>query len=121
VFQLTCPECGHETTYVLSRLVPVETGGLPLSRQLRVLRDTKGLGQRELAGRIGMSQSKLSRIELGKQLPTVDEVTAWAEAVGAPENTEQLVATLTEAATYERVAARQSASRASGGPERIAR
>lgn len=72
-----------------------------LGAELRLLRDLKGLGGREMARRIGISQSKLSRIELGAALPSEAEVTAWAEALGAPEETERLLETLTDAVRIE--------------------
>jgi transcriptional regulator with XRE-family HTH domain len=72
-----------------------------LGTELRLLRDLKGVGGRELARRIGISQSKLSRIELGAALPSEAEVTAWAEAVGAPEQNQRLLERLTDAARTE--------------------
>jgi transcriptional regulator with XRE-family HTH domain len=72
-----------------------------LGTELRLLRDLKGVGGRELARRIGISQSKVSRIELGAALPSEAEVTAWAEAVGAPQETGRLLEKLTDAARTE--------------------
>lgn len=72
-----------------------------LGTELRLLRDLKGVGGRELARRIGISQSKLSRIELGAALPSEAEVTAWAAAVGAPEQTQRLLEKLVDATRTE--------------------
>lgn len=72
-----------------------------LANELRLLRDLNGISGRELAQRIGMSQSKISRIEAGAMLPSIGEVTAWAEAVDAPGETQQLLERLTEAARTE--------------------
>ena len=72
-----------------------------LARELRVLRDMSGVSGRDLAKRIGISQSKVSRIEAGTALPSVAEITAWARAVGASEETERLLATLADVARSE--------------------
>ncbi|MEV7008141.1 helix-turn-helix transcriptional regulator [Streptosporangium sp. NPDC051022] len=72
-----------------------------LAAELRRLRDLSGLSGRELAQRIGISQSKVSRIESGTALPSLPEVGAWAEAVAAPAQTRELLQILTEAAFTE--------------------
>src|SRR5688572_16411052 len=54
-----------------------------LGAELQRLRTQAGLSGRTLARRLGLSQSKISRIELGTSLPTTNDVAAWAEAVGA--------------------------------------
>lgn len=72
-----------------------------LAAELRLLRDLGGVTGRELAARIGISQSKVSRIEAGATLPSVGEVTKWARAVSAPEEVQRLLEILTEAARNE--------------------
>jgi transcriptional regulator with XRE-family HTH domain len=72
-----------------------------LANELRVLRDLSGVSGRDLAERIGISQSKVSRIEAGTAQPSITEVTEWARAVGATEETERLLATLEEVARSE--------------------
>lgn len=72
-----------------------------LATELRTLRELNGVSGRELARRIGISQSKLSRIEVGTALPSIDDVTAWAEAVGASDETQGLLERLTDAARTE--------------------
>jgi transcriptional regulator with XRE-family HTH domain len=67
-----------------------------LAAELRRLRDRAGLSGRQLAERIGVSQSKVSRIESGLTIPSEPEVTAWAAAVAAPEATVTLLAALTD-------------------------
>jgi len=67
---------------------------------LRRLRDLAGISGRDLAQRIGISQSKVSRIESGATLPSLPEVMAWADAVGTAEAAGWLAA-LTEAAFTE--------------------
>jgi len=72
-----------------------------LAAELRRVRDLAGISGRDLAHRIGISQSKVSRIESGASVPSAPEVAAWAEAAGAPAETRQLLATLTEAVFTE--------------------
>lgn len=57
-----------------------------------------GLGGRELAAQIGISQSKLSRIEAGATVPTMPEVMAWADAVNTSNEVRDHLIQLTEAA-----------------------
>ncbi|GLY79703.1 helix-turn-helix domain-containing protein [Actinoallomurus iriomotensis] len=68
-----------------------------LANELRVLRDLSGISGRALAQRIGISQSKVSRIEAGSAQPSVTEVVAWARAVGASDEVERMLADLVEA------------------------
>jgi len=72
-----------------------------LAAELRRARDLAGISGRDLAHRIGISQSKISRIESGASVPSAPEVAAWADAVGAPDETRLLLASLTEAAFTE--------------------
>lgn len=54
-----------------------------LAFELRALREKKGLSQRELAERVGTTQSAIARLEAGNispSLPTLDKVAA---ALGA--------------------------------------
>ena len=53
-----------------------------LGAELRRLREQAGLSGRQLADQIGVSQSKVSRIECGAALPSLPQVTGWAAAVG---------------------------------------
>lgn len=72
-----------------------------LATELRMLRDINGITGRELAGKIGISQSKVSRIEAGVVLPSAAQVTAWAKAVGAADKTQALLDRLTDASRTE--------------------
>lgn len=54
-----------------------------LASALRGLRLGTGLSTTQLAERLGMSQSKVSRLELGRVTPTLDDVDAWTRATGA--------------------------------------
>jgi transcriptional regulator with XRE-family HTH domain len=56
-----------------------------LGRALRRLRkEVAGLSGDELAERISISQSQISRYELGYRVPTDDEIRRWGRATGAP-------------------------------------
>lgn len=65
--------------------------------RLRTLREqaVPRLSGTALAARLGWAQSKVSRIETGKQLPTDEDVIAWCQAVDADDRTHaELVAQL---------------------------
>jgi transcriptional regulator with XRE-family HTH domain len=54
-----------------------------LAGVLRALRADSGLSSPQLAGLLGWSQSRVSRIERGITLPKADDVEAWARATNA--------------------------------------
>jgi transcriptional regulator with XRE-family HTH domain len=54
-----------------------------LAAALRDMRTDAGLSTTQLAGRLGWSQSKVSKTELGRSRPQPDDVDAWARATGA--------------------------------------
>ncbi|WP_218021581.1 helix-turn-helix domain-containing protein [Nocardia acidivorans] len=66
-----------------------------LAAELRRLRDIAGISGRELAKRVGISQSTLSRIEAGRVVPPLPQVLDWAKAVGVEPDS---LRALTEAA-----------------------
>jgi transcriptional regulator with XRE-family HTH domain len=71
-----------------------------LGTELRRLREQAGLSGRELAARIKISQSKVSRIEAGMAMPTLPQVKRWAEITeAAPETTKSLVSLAEQAFT----------------------
>jgi len=72
--------------------------GRRLAEELRRARSMSGVSGRDLAHKIGISQSKVSRIESGLSVPSLPEVRAWAEAVQASDETSHLLLVLTEAA-----------------------
>lgn len=72
-----------------------------LAVELRRLRDLAGISGRDLAQRMGISQSKVSRIESGATIPSLPEVVAWAKAVGASAETRERLIAVTEAAFTE--------------------
>ncbi|MFE7271297.1 helix-turn-helix domain-containing protein [Streptomyces sp. NPDC057623] len=53
-------------------------------RELRVESPDGRLTGTELARRLGWPQSKISKLENGRQTPTDDDLRAWAEVVGQP-------------------------------------
>lgn len=55
-----------------------------LATRLLALRREAGLSQPGLARACGWAQSKVSRIEGGKQLPSADDASVWASACGRP-------------------------------------
>lgn len=62
--------------------------------RLRRLREDSGLNGKQLAAALAWPHSKVSKIELGRQRPTVEEVQAWAERTGAADDIEDLLADL---------------------------
>lgn len=84
-----------------SGLGAAPTGRQQLASALRQLRDLAGVSGRELAQRIGISQSKVSRIESAIVVPSLPEVTAWAETLGASPEAHGRLRALVEAAFNE--------------------
>jgi transcriptional regulator with XRE-family HTH domain len=72
-----------------------------LAAELLRLRDRSGLSGRALAPLVGISQSKVSRIEAGTTTPSVREVTRWADAVGTTVEVRAELESLTEAVLTE--------------------
>ena len=85
-----------------------------LGAALRRLRKNAGLSGEQIAGATDISQSRVSRIELGQQIASPDLVSRWGRACGA-DNTEldQLVA-LAESAATENVSWRKAISQGLG-------
>ncbi|MFC8124640.1 helix-turn-helix domain-containing protein [Streptomyces sp. NPDC057302] len=69
-----------------------QQGRTALGARLRELR--AGVSQRILAERLGWPQSKISKIEAGRQTPTMEDLASWARAVGQPAAAEELGARL---------------------------
>lgn len=77
-----------------------------LAALLRGLRVDAGLSQTAFGERAGLDQSKVSRLETGRQVPTVVDADAWARGAGLPaERHADLVqraeAALTEAVSWQ--------------------
>ncbi|MFE5582610.1 helix-turn-helix domain-containing protein [Kitasatospora sp. NPDC056531] len=67
---------------------------IALGQRLRELRAEGGLTGRQLAERVGWTQSKVSELETGRQTATLDDLKAWAEGVGQPHASSELAARL---------------------------
>ncbi|MFE9252461.1 helix-turn-helix domain-containing protein [Streptomyces sp. NPDC007088] len=65
---------------------------IALGNRLRTLRRQKGITARALAATCGWHESKISRIENGKALPSNQDITKWGEACGASAEVDELVA-----------------------------
>jgi transcriptional regulator with XRE-family HTH domain len=74
-----------------------------LAAALRALRRDAGLSGEGLAGLLGWSQSKVSKIENGRTRPAVADVMAWADATGAGEEARSALVGLVEAASAQTV------------------
>jgi len=88
-----------------------------LGGRLRAVREAAGLsgaGLAEVLG-AGWKQSKVSKIETGRQLPTAEDLTAWASATGV--EVEPLLALRAKAAAEYTAYKEESAS--AGGPLRM--
>jgi len=72
-----------------------------LGTELRRLRLLAGLSGREVARQLGIGHASVSRVENAQQVPSLPEVNAWADAVGASQETRALLVTLVEAALNE--------------------
>ena len=73
-----------------------------LIARLTELRETAGLSENALAGRMGVVQSRVWKIRNGKLMPNEDDLEAWAEATGHPEAAGEL-AEMLKAARGEQV------------------
>ncbi|WP_168712557.1 helix-turn-helix transcriptional regulator [Streptomyces sp. A0958] len=65
-----------------------------LGGRLRAIRAAADIDGRTLAQRLGWPPSKVSKIQLGRQGPTVGDITAWTDACGAPEAAAELLVLL---------------------------
>jgi len=86
-----------------------------LGLALRGLRLDAGLTGHQLAQRIGLSQSTISRIELGEAMPSLADVQDWAYATGAATRQHDELRALAEAAAVETISWRKAIRR--GLPE----
>jgi transcriptional regulator with XRE-family HTH domain len=72
-----------------------------LGSELRRLRRLAGLTGKELASQVGIGQASVSRIETGQTVPSLPQVTAWADATSASAGARAALTVLTEAALNE--------------------
>lgn len=68
----------------MRRGVSTEVIGRRIGDRLRVLRQAAGLTQEEVAERIEVDASFITKLEAGKRLPSVDTVVRLAGALGVP-------------------------------------
>lgn len=80
-----------------------------LAETLKQLRKAAGLSGERLAARTAMSQSKISRIESGRVLPTVADVERIITALDAPSTAREELLSLTRSANVEYTSLRSSA------------
>jgi transcriptional regulator with XRE-family HTH domain len=93
--------------------MPPRSGRDLLAERLREVRAPRFRSGSALARHLGWQQSKVSRIELGQQLPTRADLNQWVEAVGAdPEELHQLL----DEAHIQTVSSRTAARGAAGLP-----
>jgi transcriptional regulator with XRE-family HTH domain len=81
-----------------------------LGAALRRLRKNAGLSGKQIADAVGISQSRVSRIELGQQTASPEVVGRWAQASGAGTQRDKLVA-LAETVATEAIPWRKAMSR----------
>ncbi|MDT3396447.1 helix-turn-helix transcriptional regulator [Streptomyces sp. B1866] len=67
-----------------------QTARIALGARLRELRTEAGLNGKRLAERLGWQPSKVSRLENARQTAAPEDLEAWAHAVGAPAEAEDL-------------------------------
>lgn len=72
-----------------------------LAAELRRVRELYGMSGRELAQLIDISQSKVSRVESGRTIPSLPEVSAWAAAVCVPADRQEWLVALAESVFTE--------------------
>ena len=72
-----------------------------LGAELRRVRTLAGLSGRQIAQATGISQPTVSRIERGESVPSLREVTAWADASEAGTDRKALILGMAEAAVNE--------------------
>jgi len=82
-----------------------------LGAALRRLRKSAGMSGEEMAAALGISQSRVSRMELGQQLAAPEVVGNWARAARAPDAERETLLGIAEAATAEMISWRRAMSR----------
>jgi transcriptional regulator with XRE-family HTH domain len=63
-----------------------------LGQELRRLRERTGLSGSQFARQLGWHQTRVSKLELGQQFPTEDDIRAWATAAGDIAAAERMLA-----------------------------
>jgi transcriptional regulator with XRE-family HTH domain len=84
-----------------------QTARIALGQRLRELRAAGGFTGHQLAARLGWPQSKVSKLENGRQTATAEDLQAWARGVERPDAAEELAARLRVMETHSRSWRRQ--------------
>jgi len=82
-----------------------------LGAALRELRQATGLSGLRFADRVGLAQSKVSRVELGQQVPSTADLDVWLDATGTPQDRRAELHRLREAAATEALTWRRQRAR----------
>ena len=82
-----------------------------LGAALRRLRKNAGLSGEEMAAALGISQSQISRMELGQQVAAPVVVDNWARTTGASDAERETLLGIAEAAAAEMVSWRKAMAR----------
>lgn len=61
---------------------PIEACHQALGARIRMIRETLGISQEELAGRVNMKRASIANIEIGRQRFLLDGVEDFARALG---------------------------------------
>jgi transcriptional regulator with XRE-family HTH domain len=72
-----------------------------LARELRRARELRPMSGRDLAQHLRLSQSKISRIESGRTVPTTSEVFAWSNALGVSDEHREWLVSLADSVYTE--------------------
>jgi transcriptional regulator with XRE-family HTH domain len=96
-----------------------QTARVALGARLRELRAEAGLNGKQLAGLLAWQASKVSRLENGKQTATLEDLEAWAAAVGATEASADLRSRLRNLEIQQQSWRRQLSAGHRGVQERI--
>jgi transcriptional regulator with XRE-family HTH domain len=75
-------------------MTSVDEARTALGKRLRELREHAGLNGKQLAELLSWPPSKVSKLELGRQTPTDDDLRAWTRATNSEAETENLLASL---------------------------
>ncbi|MGW7469897.1 helix-turn-helix domain-containing protein [Streptomyces xantholiticus] len=87
-----------------------QQGRAALGARLRELRAATSLTGRAFADRLGWPQSKVSKLETGRQTASADDLRAWADAAERPDVADELVAQLGALESRQRTWRRQLAA-----------
>lgn len=77
-----------------------QPGGL--AERLARLRKAAGLTGERMAEQLGWQRTKISKLENGRQMPTPDDIVAWAQICGRRDAAPELLGMLSEAETLHR-------------------